>query len=109
MASKRSKLLERVSETRREPRPSRILDAEKPAQKKKGYKIVAISLYTPDLEWTDEVSQKLQRSGVAKANRSLVIREAIYELERAIQGKSNEELVRFFIERQASRAAANNS
>lgn len=108
MASKRSRLLERVSETRREPRPSRILEGEN-APKKKGYKIVAISLYTPELTWTDEVSQALQRAGAVKANRSLVIREAIYQLQTALEGKSSEEQLRFFLERQASRTAANNS
>lgn len=108
MASKRSRLLERVTETRREPRPSRILDGEH-VPKKRGYKIIAISLYTPELSWADELSSTLQRAGAVKANRSLVIREAIYQLQSTLQGKSSEELLRFFLERQASRTAANNS
>ncbi len=108
-SSKRSKLLERVSQTRRQPRPQRILEADLPVRKPKGYKIVAISLYLRELAWTDALSRQLQRAGVAKANRSLVIREAIYELQTTLEGKSSEEVLRFFLQRQAARTASNNA
>jgi hypothetical protein len=104
MASKRSRLMERVSQTRREPRPSRLLEAEAP--RRPGYKIVAISLYTPELAWADKISSQLQRAGVVKANRSLVIREAIHQLETELEGKNSEEFLRFFLDRQAARSAA---
>jgi hypothetical protein len=108
-SSKRSKLLERVSQTRRQPRPQRILDADQSSRKQKGYKIVAISLYLPELGWTDGLAKQLQRAGVAKASRSLVIREAIYELQSLLEGKSSDELLNFFLSRQASRTAVNNA
>ena len=96
--------MERVSQTRREPRPSRLLETAHPL-KRPGYKIVAISLYTPELAWADKISTQLQRAGVVKANRSLVIREAIHQLETELEGKSSEELLRFFLDRQAARSA----
>ena len=44
MADKKSRLLERATATVRQPRPDRLLET---GDKKKGYRVVAISLYTP--------------------------------------------------------------
>ena len=106
MASKRSKLLDRVEETRRLPQPKRILEDDGSVRpRKKGYAVVAVSLYNPEVGWLDEISKQLQRSGIVKANRSLVVREAIAALQHQLAGKGAEEVLRFFIDRQATRAA----
>jgi hypothetical protein len=101
MADKKSRLLERAAATVRQPRPDRLLE---PRDQKKGYRVVAVSLYTPEAEWIDHITQILQRAGNPKANRSLVIREAISQLQEHLAGKSPEEALHYFIERQVRRA-----
>jgi len=103
MADKKSRLLERATATVRQPRPDRLLET---GDKKKGYRVVAISLYTPEAEWIDHLTQVLQRAGNSKANRSLVIREAISQLQENLAGKSPEETLYYFIERQVRRSNA---
>lgn len=90
MANKRSQLLDRGAETRRQPQPKRMrmLDGD-PQAKRKGYKVVTISLYMPEAIWLDELSSQLQRAGIAKANRSLVVREAIAALQYELEGKGS--------------------
>lgn len=102
MAGKKDRLIERAAATTRRPKPDRITEAE---NRKKGYRVVAVSLYTPEAEWVDHTSQVLHRAGTPKANRSLVIREAILRLQEELEGKSPEEILRYFIERQARRMA----
>ena len=69
--------------------------------------MVAVSLYTPEAEWIDHITQVLQRAGKnPKANRSLVIREAIPQLQEHLAGKSPEEALHYFIERQVKRTNA---
>jgi hypothetical protein len=46
------------------------------------------------------------RSGWHKANRSLVIREALARIQEELTGKSAEDVIRYFIERLARRAAS---
>jgi hypothetical protein len=48
---------------------------------KRGYRVVAMSLYTAEAEWVDYITRTLQQAGNPKANRSLVIREAILRLQ----------------------------
>jgi len=103
MADKKSRLLERATATVRQPRPDRLLE---PRDQKKGYRVVAVSLYTPEAEWIDHITQVLQRAGNPKANRSLVIREAISQLQEHLAGKSPEEALHYFIERQVRRINA---
>jgi hypothetical protein len=103
MADKKSRLLERATATVRQPRPDRLLET---SDKKKGYRVVAVSLYTPEAEWIDHLTQVLQRVGNSKANRSLVIREAISQLQENLAGKSPEETLHYFIERQVRRLNA---
>ena len=57
-----------------QPPPACLREAER---RKPGYRVVTVSLYTPEAEWVDHMTQMLQRAGNPKANRSLVIREAI--------------------------------
>jgi len=103
MADKKSRLLERVTATVRQPRSDRLLET---GDQKKGYRVVAISLYTPEAEWIDYLTHVLQRAGNPKANRSLVIREAIAQLQENLAGKSPDETLHYFIERQVRRSNA---
>ncbi len=101
MADKKSRLMERATATVREPRPDRLLEAD---TRKKGYRVVAVSLYTPEAEWVDHITRVLQRAGNPKANRSLVIREAISRLQEDLQEKSPQETMHYFIEQQVKRS-----
>jgi len=69
----------------------------------KGYRVVAISLYTPEADWIDEVVLMLQHSGNPKANRSFVVREAILRLQDDSRAKDSGHVMRDFIDRQAKR------
>jgi hypothetical protein len=76
---------------------------ERNQAKPKGYRVVAVSLYTPEADWIDEIALILQRSGNPKANRSLVVREAILRLREDLGEKDPNEVLRDFIDRQAKR------
>ncbi len=102
MADKKSRLMERAAATVRKPRPDRLLET---GAHKKGYRVVAVSLYTPEAEWVDHLTRVLQHAGHPKANRSLVIREAISRLQEDLQEKSPEETLQDFIEHQAKRTS----
>ena len=95
--SKRNQLLERVRETAPRPNPARLLDNEE--NQPKGYRVVPASLYTPEANWVDEITEALKRAGNPKANRSMVIREAIFSLQRELSGKTDEEVLEYFIQR----------
>jgi hypothetical protein len=101
--TKKHRLVARATETRRTPQPGRLKEA---ASQKRGYKIVAVSLYTPESEWVDSVTQTLRRAGVSKANRSFVIQEAIRELEEELREKEPREIAHHFLDRQARRGGA---
>ena len=68
------------------------------------YRVVAISLYSPEAEEADRLTEVLRRAGWPKANRSLVVREALLRMYDDLAGKSSEEIYRYFVERQAERA-----
>ncbi len=99
MADKKSRLIERARETVRTPKPPRLLG---PGQKK-GYRIVAVSLYLPEVEWIDRATRNLQQAGNPKANRSMVVREAILRLQAEVGAMSAEDLLANFTEHQAKR------
>ena len=101
MADKRSKLIARSKETIRAPMPSRL---EADRTKPKGYRVIGISLYTPEADWLDQATAALQRAGNAKANRSLVVREAILRLQQQVDTKDATGLLKDFTARQASRS-----
>jgi len=86
----------------RQPNPDRLREA---ARHKPGYRVIAVSLYTPEAEWIDAMTRVLQRAGNPKANRSLVIREAIARLQEDLHDKSPQEAMQYFIARHAARAA----
>jgi hypothetical protein len=74
--------------------------------KGRGYRVIAISLYDDDAAAADRLTAILQRGGWPKANRSLVMREALIRLEEELAGLSAEDVFRYFASRLARRAAA---
>ena len=103
MSEKKRRLMARAAATVRQPHPDRLREAER---RTPGYRVVAVSLYTPEAEWIDHLTQMLQRAGNPKANRSLVIREAIARLQEDLQDKSPQEALQSFIARHAARMEA---
>ena len=101
MADKKARLIARARETARTPKPSQLFEE---GRRQKGYKIVAISLYTPEAEWLDQATRALQIAGSPKANRSLVVREAIDRLRESLRGKSAAEILTDFTTHQSRRA-----
>lgn len=103
MATKKSRLIERAKQNARKPRPPRLLEPEAPRKKVKGYKVVAVSLYTPEFEWVEQTTAALKRAGNPKANRSLVVREAILRLQESLIEKAPQDILTDFAERQSKR------
>jgi hypothetical protein len=103
MSEKKSRLMARAAATVRQPDPDRLRQAER---HQAGYRVVTISLYTPEAEWVDHMTQMLQRAGNPKANRSLVIREAIARLQEDLQDKTPQEALQDFIARHVARTTA---
>ena len=100
MSEKKSRLMARAAATVRQPDPDRLRKAER---HQAGYRVVTISLYIPEAEWVDHMTQMLQRAGNPKANRSLVIREAIARLQEDLQDKNPQEALQDFIARYVAR------
>jgi hypothetical protein len=68
------------------------------------YRVIAVSLYEEEANAADRITEILRQAGWPKANRSLVIREALVRLENELAGKSAEEIFRYFVDRYARRA-----
>jgi len=102
MSEKKSRLMARAAATVRQPHPDRLREAER---RTPGYRVVTVSLYTPEAEWVDHMTRMLQHAGNPKANRSLVIREAIARLQEDLQDKSPQEALQDFIARHVARVA----
>jgi hypothetical protein len=96
MASKKDRLIARARATAPRPNPNRLSDDQ---NQKKGYRVVPASLYTPEANWLDQIADVLKRAGNPKANRSMVIREAIYRLQEELSDKSPDEVLQYFIDR----------
>ena len=75
-------------------------------EKSKRYRIVAISLYSNEVAEADRVTGILRSGGWPKANRSLVVREALSRLFDDLAGKDPQEMFHYFLDRQARRANA---
>lgn len=100
MADKRSRLVARARETVRAPQAQALAEDRGDP---KGYRVVAVSLYLPEANWIDHATRSLQVAGNPKANRSLVVREAILRLQESLDGKSPAEILADFTSRQAKR------
>jgi len=94
--SKRDRLVAKAQATAPRPNPERLLDHD---NGKKGYRVVPASLYTPEANWVDQLTEILKSAGNPKANRSMVIREAIYSLQETLKEKTPDEVLHYFIER----------
>ena len=75
-----------------------------PGNNPRRYRVIAVSLYEGEAEEADRITAVLKQGGWPKANRSLVIREALLRLEDELNGKSAEEIFRYFVDRYARRA-----
>lgn len=95
-ASKKLKLLEKAKQTAPRPNPLRLSGN---GREKIGYRIVPVSLYTPEANWIDEVTDRLKQSGNPKANRSMVVREAIRLLQESLGDRDSDEVLQFFVNR----------
>lgn len=73
--------------------------------RQKSYKVVAISMYVSDAAEADRLTEILRRAGWPKANRSLVLREALLELQEGLADKSDEQIFQFFLDRFKARAS----
>jgi len=72
----------------------------------KGYKASGFSLYTRHLNFVDQITHALKTHGMPKANKSLVVQQALERLEEDLRGMGTaEEYVRYFLEKQAKRTA----
>ena len=76
------------------------------ASHERPYRILAVSLYTTEADAADRLTDMLRRGGWPKANRSLVIREALLRLDEELASKPADEIVRNFTDRHARRAAS---
>jgi hypothetical protein len=68
------------------------------------YRVIAVSLYDEEAMAADRITEILRQGGWPKANRSLVIREALLRLDDELSEKSPEDIFRFFVDRYARRA-----
>jgi hypothetical protein len=69
----------------------------------KGYRMMGVSLYTPEAEWVDHLVGVLKKAGIRRANRSLVIQQLLLHGKEDLDGKDEAELARFFRDRIAKR------
>ncbi len=74
-------------------------------QETKSYKIVAISLYLSEAAKADELVDKLRRTGWPNANRSLILREGLLRLCDELANKSDEEILKFFLDTSKTQVA----
>lgn len=99
MASKRDRLIKSARQSVRSPQPRRIL--EEPV--KKSYRVVAFSLYSPEADWVEQTVASLRSAGQHRANRSLVVREALLRLQEQLKDKDAAEIARDFTDHQYNR------
>ena len=67
------------------------------------YRVVAVSLYEQEAADADRLTDVLKRAGWPKANRSLIVREALRVLAEDIGERTDEGVFRYFVERYARR------
>ena len=65
---------------------------------KRIYKAIGISLYDDELAWIEEVTHALQSSG-HRRNRSFALQALIRRSRKELEGKSKQEIVRYFMTR----------
>jgi len=80
----------------RKPNVQRVRDASP----QKGYKVVAICLYTEEIAWMDGIKEALQHAGKRRATRSGILHDAIQRLQRHLKDKSPAEILQDFKEQE---------
>jgi hypothetical protein len=86
-----------------------VTQGDMPAPKRDTCRVVAVSLYEPEAREADRLTDVLKRAGWPKANRSLIVREALLLLGQDLAGKDDEGVFRDFIERLARRLGPSRS
>ena len=76
------------------------------SEKRRPYRIVAVSLYSDEADEADRVTAVLRRAGWPRANRSLVVRRALRCLYDDLAGKPPEEVFLYFMHRETMRVEA---
>jgi hypothetical protein len=71
--------------------------------KRGAYRVVAVSLYEEEAADADRLTDVLKRAGWPKANRSLIVREALRVLAEDLGDRTEEGVFRYFVERYARR------
>ena len=66
---------------------------------------LSVSFDPTEAEWVRDLVGTLQQQGYSKARRSEVVRVALLVLQDALAGRTREEIVRFFIQRDLDRLA----
>lgn len=75
----------------------------KPNRRSRG---LSISFDPPEVKWVDAMVSLLREGGYPNAKRSEVVRVALFELQNALTGRTREEIVKYFVERDAARRVA---
>jgi hypothetical protein len=83
--------------------------ADMPTGKRGTYRLVTVNLNDHEAAEADRLTDVLKRAGWPKANRSLIMREALLLLEQDIAGKDDEGVFRYFVERYARRLGPSRS
>lgn len=99
MANKRKRLIDSAVASVRTPSVDRL----RTEQPKTGYRVVAVSLYTPEADWVDQLVRTLRAAGYRKPNRSLIIQEAIARLQEDLPESSQKATLDYFSRRQTKR------
>jgi len=99
-SKKAERLKQKALATVRTPKTGALLAA---APERRSYRVVAVSLYTPEADWIDQATRALQAAGNPKASRSLVVREAVLRLQDALARLSPQQLLEDFTREQARR------
>jgi hypothetical protein len=89
------------------PRRSRTLDAhQRPhAHDRIRHRGLSVSFDPTEAAWVSDVVATLKHQGYTKARRSEVVRVALLVLQDALAGRTHEEILRFFIQRDLDRLA----
>ncbi len=84
-----------------QPKPGQTDDREGALARR--YKVVSVSLYSDQAEVLDRATEELAKAGFSKANRSLIVQTAIQRLKDDLEGKSRQDILRYFLEQQVRR------
>jgi hypothetical protein len=68
------------------------------------YRVIAVNVHPAGIDIADRLARTLQNEGWPRATRSLVVREALERLREELNGKTADDVFRFFVERRAKRA-----